>query len=109
MNEGPDTATTPEPAPTKVERFGLDAKKQLHSEGYYAVTDKGELILVPPTGELHPKKLALGYRLAHIADVDKAGGAQDGVGRPAQIDELVIPAEHPDFEHHPDAHVDADV
>ena len=87
---------------TKVERFGLDAKKQKISEGYYAVTHRGELILVPPTGELHAKA---GARLATQAEVDAAGGARDGVGRHARIDELVLPRNHPDFEHHPDAKV----
>lgn len=87
----------------KVERFGLDAKKRPVSEGYYAVTHYSELIFVPATGEIHKGCLALGYRLATLDEVNAAGGAKDGVGRHARIDELAIPSDHVDFRHHPDA------
>jgi hypothetical protein len=55
---------------------------------------------------VHPSKLADGYRMATAAEVEAAGGAKDGVGRHATIDELVIPESHPDYTWHPDSKIE---
>lgn len=49
-------------------RCDLDAAGKTCYEGYYAVDSRGQLVLIPPTGEMAP-----GLRLATVADVDRGG------------------------------------
>jgi hypothetical protein len=70
----------------KIERSDLDAQKKPCCEGYYAVTPRNELILIPPTGDIDESK---GYRWATQADVDV------GKARVAALEEIVIPPQLP--------------
>lgn len=54
----------------KLERFDLDGQGKPFSEGWFAVSDTGVVILMPPGTELAADAVKRGYRPAVQADVD---------------------------------------
>lgn len=72
---------------SKIQKFGTDAAGKPCSEGYYAVSPSGELVLLPP-----PAGLVDGWRLASELEALDAD-MNPRVARPAQWGEYVP---HPD-------------
>ena len=55
---------------TLIERTDLDGAAKPCSEGWFAATPAGEVILMPPGAELNDGLVDAGYRAAHQAEVD---------------------------------------